>query len=84
MSRTFFDTTNPSYDNLDRLANVVYLGTPTDNEVFPMDDLGNRTGSQTQRNTAHTYAVDSLTNRYTAIDAAPIAHDTAGNLARDR
>jgi YD repeat-containing protein len=49
-----------------------------------MDDLGNRTGSETQRNTAHTYAVDSLTNRYTAIDAAPIAHDTAGNLTRDR
>jgi hypothetical protein len=29
-------------------------------------------------------SVDSLTNRYTAIDAAPHACDTAGNLTRDR
>jgi RHS repeat-associated protein len=72
------------YDTLDRLDNVVYLGSPTDNEVFPMDDLGNRIGTVEQRDANHTYAVDSLTNRYTAIDAAPLAHDTAGNLTRDR
>ena len=70
------------YDNLDRLTGVTYFDTLVD--AFAMDDLGNRTGSETQRNTAHTYAVDSLTNRYTAIDAAPLAHDTAGNLTRDR
>ena len=49
-----------------------------------MDDLGNRIGTVEQRDANHTYAVDSLTNRYTAIDAAPIAHDPAGNLTRDR
>ena len=52
--------------NLDRLTGVTYFDTLVD--TFAMDDLGNRTGSETQRNTAHTYAVDSLTNRYTAID----------------
>jgi hypothetical protein len=64
------------------LFGVTYFDTLVDG--FAMDDLGNRTGSETQRNTAHTYAVDSLTNRYTAIDAAPIVHDPAGNLTRDR
>jgi hypothetical protein len=49
------------YDNLDRLTGVTYHDTLVDG--FAMDDLGNRTGSETQRSTAHTYAVDSLTNR---------------------
>ena len=68
--RKFFGTTGSNYDNLDRLTCETYHDTLVDG--FAMDDLGNRTGSETQRNTAHTYAVDSLTNRYTAIDADPL------------
>ena len=49
-----------------------------------MDDLGNRAGQVTQRDGTHTYSVDSLTNRYTQIDAVTIEHDAAGNLERDR
>jgi hypothetical protein len=30
------------------------------------------------------YSVDSLTNRYTAIDASPLAYDPAGNLTQDK
>jgi len=72
------------YDDLDRLTDVEYLGNPSDVEVFPMNDLGNRVGSVTQRDGVHTYSVDTLTNRYTQIDSAPIGHDDAGNLAQDR
>jgi RHS repeat-associated protein len=30
------------------------------------------------------YSVDSLTNRYTAIDASPLGYDAAGNLTQDK
>jgi len=73
-----------AYDTLDRLTDVEYLGRPLDVEAFPMDDLGNRVGSVTQRDGVHTYSVDALTNRYTQIDAAVITHDEAGNLTQDR
>jgi RHS repeat-associated protein len=50
-----------------------------------MDDLGNRTGIQTLRGGGtDEYSVDSLTNRYTAIDASPLAYDPAGNLTQDK
>ena len=54
-------------------------GTRPDRESFRMDDLGNSPlanlrfaaiGQVTQRHGTHTYSVDSLTNRYTQIDAA--------------
>ncbi len=73
-----------AYDALDRLTDVEYLGHPLDVEAFPMDDLGNRVGSVTQRDGVHTYSVDALTNRYTQIESAAIGHDDAGNLVRDR
>ncbi len=73
-----------AYDALDRLTDVEYLGNPSDVEVFPMDDLGNRIGGVTQRDGVHTYSVDALTNRYTQIDAAAITHDDAGNMTQDR
>jgi len=73
-----------AYDALDRLTDVEYLDNPSDVEVFPMDDLGNRVGSVTQRDGVHTYTVDSLTNRYTQIDSAAIGHDDAGSLVQDR
>ncbi len=75
------------YDNLDRLTGVTYFDDPVD--AFTMDDLGNRIGNQTQRDILHNYYMDPLTNdpktnRYSTIDAAPITHDDAGNLTRDR
>lgn len=73
-----------TYDNLDRVTDVTYLSNSQDTEEFPMDDLGNRTGSVAQRDGAHTYAVNSLTNRYTAIDSNSITHDAAGNLTQDK
>ncbi len=50
-----------------------------------MDDLGNRDGNQTLRGdgTVH-FAVDPLTNRYTAIAGHPLAYDVAGNLTQDK
>ena len=50
-----------------------------------MDDLGNRTGNQTLRgeDTVH-FAVDTLTNRYTAVAGHPLAYDDAGNLTQDK
>jgi YD repeat-containing protein len=62
---------------------VTYLDSET--EGFVMDDLGNRTGIQTLRGGGtDDYSVDSLTNRYTAIDALPLAYDDAGNLTQDK
>ncbi len=72
-----------SYDDIDRLAGVTYLNSET--EGFVMDDLGNRTGIQTLRGGGtDDYSLDSLTNRYTAIDASPLGYDAAGNLTQDK
>jgi hypothetical protein len=57
----------------------------SDTEGFVMDDLGNRDGNQTLRQdgTVH-FAVDPLTNRYTAIAGHPLAYDAAGTLTQDK
>lgn len=73
-----------SYDSLDRITDVVYLSNQNDVESFPMDDLGNRTGSVTQRDGVHNYSVNTLTNRYTTIDSISISYDAAGNLIQDK
>jgi RHS repeat-associated protein len=72
-----------SYD-LDRITDVVYLSNQNDVESFPMDDLGNRTGSVTQRDGVHNYSVNTFTNRYTTIDSVSISYDAAGNLIQDK
>jgi len=48
---------------------VQYLSNQNDIEQFPMDDLGNRAGSVTQRGGTAVYssASPNLTNRYTAV-----------------
>jgi len=71
------------YDDIDRLTTVAYHN--SDTEGFVMDDLGNRTGNQTLRGegTVH-FAVDTLTNRYTAVAGNPLAYDDAGNLTQDK
>ena len=71
------------YDDIDRLTNVTYHN--SDTESFVMDDLGNRTGNQTLRGEGTVnFAVDTLTNRYTAIDSNPLDYDDAGNLTQDK
>ena len=71
------------YDDIDRLTAVTYHN--SDMESFVMDDLGNRTGNQTLRQEGTVnFAVDPLTNRYTAIAGHPLAYDAAGNLTQDK
>ena len=71
------------YDDIDRLTAVTYHN--SDTESFLMDDLGNRTGNQTLRQEGTVnFAVDPLTNRYTAIAGHPLAYDAAGNLTQDK
>ncbi len=72
-----------TYDSFDRLTAAAYHN--SDTEGFVMDDLGNRDGNQTLRGdgTVH-FAVDPLTNRYTAIAGHPLAYDAAGNLTQDK
>ena len=73
------------YDTLDRLTDVEYLSDNQDVEDFSaMDNLGNRTGTITQRDGVRDYTTDSLTNRYTAIAGNPLAYDDAGNLTQDK
>jgi len=73
------------YDALDRLTDVEYLSDAQDIEDFSaMDNLGNRTGTITQRDGVRDYTTDSLTNRYTAIAGNPLAYDDAGNLTQDK
>ncbi len=74
------------YDALDRLTNVQYLSDNQDIEDFSaMDNLGNRTGTITQRDGVRNYTTDSLTNRYTAINSPTqnLFYDLAGNLIED-
>ena len=52
------------YDTLDRLTGVEYLSDAQDIEDFSaMDNLGNRTGTITQRDGVRDYTTDALTNR---------------------
>jgi len=78
------------YDGLDRITNVQYLSNQNDVEAFSMDDLGSRTGANTQRDGVFTYnsASPNLTNRYTSIydgqTTHNLAYDAAGNLTADK
>jgi hypothetical protein len=46
-----------------------------------MDDVGNRRSDQTLRDEGTVnFAVDSLTNRYTAIAGRPLSYDAAGSV----
>ncbi len=72
-----------TYDTIDRLTAVAYHN--SDTEGFVMDDLGNRDGNQTLRQEGTVpFAVNPLTNRYTAIASHPLDYDAAGNLTQDK
>jgi RHS repeat-associated protein len=71
---------------LDRLTEADYLvGLLTEDEVFGMDDLGNRTTVNLRSGVDQVYttATPNLTNRYMEIDSEPLDYDEAGNLTRD-
>jgi RHS repeat-associated protein len=73
------------YDNLDRLTQADYLvGFLSENEVFGMDDLGNRTTVNLRSGFDQIYDVNDLTNRYASIDQAGLQYDAAGNLLVDQ
>ncbi len=74
-----------AYDNLDRLTEAVYLvDTLTEDEVFTMDDLGNRTNVNLRSGSNEVYDVNDLTNRYASIADANCLYDAAGNLTVDK
>ncbi|NLW83450.1 MAG: hypothetical protein GXY41_03450 [Phycisphaerae bacterium] len=71
---------------MDRLAEAEYLaGLLNEDEVFGMDDLGNRTTVNLRSGANQVYATDTpnITNRYTAVGGQPLAYDAAGNLTQD-
>jgi hypothetical protein len=54
-----------AYDDIDRLAQANYLkGSLTENEVFTMDDLGNRTEVNLRSGSDETYVVADDTTYY--------------------
>ena len=74
------------YDAPDSLTNAQHLSDNQDIEDFSaMDNLGNRTGTITQRDGVRHYTTDGLTNRYTAINSPTqnLFYDLAGNLIED-
>jgi hypothetical protein len=58
------------YDDLDRLAVATYINDA--NEVFTMDDLGNRQSVNLRSGGTQTYTVDDDNNQYTAIDSSSL------------
>jgi RHS repeat-associated protein len=74
-----------AYDDIDRLEQADYLkGELTEDEVFTMDDLGNRTEVNLRNGSDETYVVDDDTNRYTSIGGNNLTYDDAGNLTTDK
>jgi len=54
------------------------------NQVFTMDDLGNRTKVNEHDGNDVTYSVDNLTNRYNSVGPNSLAYDKAGDLIHDK
>jgi len=72
-----------SYDNLDRLTAAEY-GIQDNNELFTIDDLGNRTNVNVRNGNDVSYSVDNLTNRYNSVGGTNLTYDAAGNLTQDK
>ena len=54
-----------------------------DDEVFTMDDLGNRLNVNLRSDTNEVYAVDANSNRYNSVGGNSLSYDAAGNLTTD-
>ena len=72
-----------TYDNLDRLTIAAY-GIDDSNEIFTIDDLGNRDAVNVRDGSTVDYVIDNLTNRYESVGGNSLAYDTAGNLTTDK
>lgn len=72
-----------SYANLDRLTMAQY-GVDDTNEIFTMDDLGNRDSVNRHDGTDEDYVIDANTNRYAKVGDVNLAYDEAGNLITDK
>ena len=74
---------NLQYDDLSRLTEAEYID--DSNEVFTMDDLGNRSNVNDRSGTDVSYTASNITNRYSAIGGSNTpAYDEAGNLETDK
>ncbi|MBL7107587.1 MAG: hypothetical protein ISS77_08295 [Phycisphaerae bacterium] len=54
------------------------------NELFTIDDLGNRTQVNLRNGSNENYVVNNTTNYYTSIDGNTIGYDDAGNMTADK
>jgi YD repeat-containing protein len=72
-----------AYDNLDRLTMARY-GVDDNNEIFTMDNLGNRDNVNIHDGTDVDYVIDANTNRYISVGGAALDYDAAGNLTTDK
>ena len=81
--RTNDPYTDFSYDNLDRLTIAEY-GIGDNNEIFTMDDLGNRDSVNLKNGSDEDYVIDANTNRYGSVGGNSLDYDAAGNLTTDK
>ena len=70
-------------DNLDRLTLAEYT-IDESNEIFTIDDLGNRTSVNVRDGNNVAYSVDNLTNRYNSVGGNSLTYDKAGNLTTEK
>jgi len=73
-----------SYDDLDRLTLAEYNIADDSNEVFTIDDLGNRDLVNVRDGNNVDYVIDANTNRYDSVGGNSLTYDAAGNLTTDK
>ena len=78
------------YDTLSRITDANYFDATDpnlvdyENEVFTMDELGNRSNVKLRSDANEVYIVDANTNRYASIDSNSLTCDAAGNITQDK
>jgi len=63
---------------------IAEYGIDEANEIFTMDDVGNRSNVNLKDESDVNYVVDNLTNRYDRVGDANLAYDAARNLVVDK
>jgi RHS repeat-associated protein len=71
------------YDDINRLTQATYFSDLNDNEVFTLDNLGNRSNVNLRSGSDLAYQIDTDTNQYSQIGGNNISYDNAGNLSVD-
>ncbi|MFC1678047.1 RHS repeat domain-containing protein, partial [Planctomycetota bacterium] len=59
-------------------------GIEDNNEIFTMDDLGNRDNVNLRSGSNEDYVIDANTNRYTSVGGDSLTYDAAGNRTTDK